>query len=153
MVTDTYRSAMRQLIGQRWEDVWKTIPRAIDENDAEGVHDVRVASRRLRAAMDVSASVFPAAWFAPLHKAAKEITSELGAVRDRDVLIEYLTAARNEAPPNEQPGIGCLIVRIERERGAARVEMETYLQRLISEGLPAETRRRFPTERSGSKNT
>ena len=142
---------MRTLIGARWEEVWKAVPRAAEGTDIEGVHDVRVASRRLRAAMDVAEPAFPSSWYKPLHKVAKEITSELGEVRDRDVMLEYLTAARDEAPPNERPGIDRLIARIERERVAARAEMESFLQELANRGLRDETRRRFPTSEPGDR--
>ena len=141
---------MRALIGARWEDVWKAVPRAAEGADIEGVHDVRVASRRLRAAMDVAAPAFPASWYKPLHKLAKEITSELGEVRDRDVMLEYLTAEREAAPPNERPGIDRLIARIDRERIAARAEMETFLQELANRGMREESRRRFPTNDASS---
>ncbi len=140
---------MRGLIGERWEAVWNAVPRAAEGTDIEGVHDVRVASRRLRAAMDVAAPAFPASWYKPLHSLAKEITSELGAVRDRDVMLEYLTAQRDAAPPNERPGIDRLIGRIDRERAAARAEMETFLQGLADRGVREETRRRFPANETG----
>jgi CHAD domain-containing protein len=143
MANDTYRDAMSALIGARWEEVWKAIPRAIEGTDIEGVHDVRVASRRLRAAMDVAAPAFPASWFKPLHKLARDITSELGAVRDRDVMIEYFTTQREQAPPNERPGIDRLIARIEGERTAARLEMHVFLDQLAARGMREETRRRF----------
>ncbi|HET9660833.1 MAG TPA: CHAD domain-containing protein [Thermomicrobiales bacterium] len=151
MTVESYRSAMRSLIGERWEDVWNAVPRAVEGADIEGVHDVRVASRRLRAAMDVAAPAFPASWYKPLHDAAKEITAELGAVRDRDVMIEYLTGARDAAPPNERPGIDRLIDRVERERVVARKVMETYLQTLAEERLRDETRRRFPNPQPAAK--
>lgn len=153
MPDETYRSVMRSLIGARWEDVWKAVPRAVEGSDLEGVHDVRVASRRLRAAMDVAEPAFLSSWFKPLHKAAKEITSELGEVRDRDVMIEYLTTARDQAPPNERPGIDRLIARVERERTAAREEMESFLRRLAEQGLRDETRRRFPIDQPAGKNS
>lgn len=151
MTPPTYRNAMRALIGERWEDVWNAIPRAVDGADIEGVHDVRVASRRLRAAMDVAAPAFPGAWYRPLHKTAKEITAELGAVRDRDVMLEYLNTARAQAPPNERPGIDRLIARIDQERLAARAEMEAFLQDLASRGLREDTRRRFPIGNSDGR--
>jgi hypothetical protein len=89
--------AMRTLIGERWAAVWKTIPVALAGEDIEGVHDVRVASRRLRAAMDVAVECFPAGWYRPLHKSAKEITGALGEVRDRDVLLVALQEQRTAA--------------------------------------------------------
>lgn len=146
MSQPTYRDAMRSLIGQRWEDVWTAVPRAAEGADIEGVHDVRVASRRLRAAMDVAAPAFPSSWYKPLHSLAKVITSELGEVRDRDVMLEHLSAEREAAPPNERPGIDRLIARIDRERVAARAEMERFLRELESQGKREETRRRFPTD-------
>jgi CHAD domain-containing protein len=152
MTDPSYRAAMRSLIGARWEDVWNAVPRAAEGADIEGVHDVRVASRRLRAAMDVAAPAFPPSWYKPLHKVAKEITSELGEVRDRDVMIEYLVAARDAAPPNEQPGITRLIDRIERERLSAREEMEAFLKDLADRGLRDETRKRFPINGSPGKD-
>jgi CHAD domain-containing protein len=139
----TFRAAMRAVIAERWEQVWKATPVAIEGTDPEGVHDVRVASRRLRAAMDVAAEAFPQHWYRPLHKLAKQITRELGAVRDRDVLIESLQKDREAAPPEEWPGIDLVIARIERERVEARVEMETFLKGLDATGAAKETARRF----------
>lgn len=138
-----YRKAMRELIGRRWGAVWKSAPVALAGDDIEGVHDVRVASRRLRAAMDVATECFPPRWYKPLHGTAKEITGALGEVRDRDVMIDYLTKDRDAAPEGERPGIDRLIARIERERVAARAEMENYLRDLVGGRVPAEAVRRF----------
>ncbi len=138
-----FRSAMRELIGHRWGEVWRAVPVAIAGEDIEGVHDVRVASRRLRAAMDVAVDCFPAGWYRSLHRTAKEITSALGAVRDRDVLLVAFGAERERAPLEEQPGLDLLIARIERERTAARAEMERFLADLLASGTAAEVVRRF----------
>ena len=138
-----YREAMTTLIAERWGDVWKAIPAALADDDPEGVHDVRVASRRLRAAMDVAVECFPASWYRPLHRAAKEITGALGEVRDRDVLLEALGAERAQAPATERPGLDRLIERVERERVAARLEMESFLANLLGGDLPDAVTERF----------
>jgi CHAD domain-containing protein len=78
-----------------------------------------------------------------LHAIAKEITGELGAVRDRDVLLDHLHAERERIPANERTGLDRLITRVERERETARQEMLAYLARLESEGVAEETARRF----------
>jgi CHAD domain-containing protein len=142
-----YRAAMGELIGRRWAAVWKAVPVALAGEDIEGVHDVRVASRRLRAAMDVAAECFPARWYAPLHRTAKEITGALGEVRDRDVMIDHLIRDRDAAPDAERPGIDLLIGHIERERVTAREAMETYLAELLAAGVAEETSRRFARPR------
>ena len=138
-----FRETMRALIADRWAVVWKTIPVALAGEDIEGVHDVRVASRRLRAAMDVAAPVFPQRWYKALHRTAKEITGALGEVRDRDVLLEALRADREGTPLVERPGIDRIIDRVERERIAARREMETYLRELLDSPVRGDAERRF----------
>ena len=138
-----FRDAMRELIAARFSAVWTALPVAIEGVDPEGVHDVRVASRRLRAAMDVAADSFPEAWYAGLHRSAKAITSELGEVRDRDVLLEFLNAERKRVPANERVGVDRLIGRIERERDDARVHMLAFLAAIEDEGVIKESIRRF----------
>jgi exopolyphosphatase/pppGpp-phosphohydrolase len=138
-----FRETMKSLIAERWDTIWTAIPVALDGSDIEGVHDLRVASRRLRAAMDIAAPAFAKGWYKPLQRAAKEITSALGEVRDRDVLLEALRADRDAAPLAERPGIDRLIDRVERERALARAEMEQYLKALMSGPLRAEVARRF----------
>jgi len=138
-----FRETMRALIAERWLAVWEALPAALEGTDIEGVHDVRVASRRLRAAMDVAAPAFPGKWYTPLHRTAKEITGALGEVRDRDILLEALRADRSAAPLAEHPGIDRLIDRAEFERDAARTEMEQYLRELLDGPLQGELDRRF----------
>ena len=139
----SYESAMRELIARRWAAVWVAVPAALAGEDIEGVHDVRVASRRLRAAMDVAVECFSSDWYGPLHRVAKEITGALGEVRDRDVMIEYLTRDRAKADPLEHPGFDLLIARMERERVVARAGMEAYLHSLLAGGVPKEVSGRF----------
>jgi CHAD domain-containing protein len=141
----SYRSAMRKLIAARWGAVWKAVPVAIAGEDIEGVHDVRVASRRLRAAMDVAVGCFPDGWYRPLHEVAKEITGALGEVRDRDVLLDHLTKQREAAAPGERPGIDRLIERVNREREAAREAMLAFLADVQTRGVAGEAARRFGT--------
>jgi len=138
-----FRETMSALIAERWQTVLATIPIALAGTNIEGVHDVRVASRRLRAAMDIAAPAFSGKWYTALHRTAKEITGALGEVRDRDVLLEALREDRSAAPLAEHPGIDRLIDRVERERVAARGEMEDYLRQLVVGPLRGEVERRF----------
>jgi CHAD domain-containing protein len=96
--------------------------------------------------MDVAVACFPAKWYAPLHRVAKEITGSLGEVRDRDVMIESLAKARKKAPANERPGIDHLIARLERERDTARADMVRYLDDLMTGDVPHEVEARFGPE-------
>ncbi len=139
-----YRSAMRDAIATHWSAVWKAVPDVIAGDDPEAVHKVRVASRRLRAAMDVATDCFPRKWYRPLHKTAKAITQVLGEVRDRDVLLGELATERERVSETERPGIDYLIAGIRRDRKRARKAMIRFLARLDARGVPKDTKRRFP---------
>jgi CHAD domain-containing protein len=147
----SYRSAMKELIGARWGAVWNAVPVAIAGEDIEGVHQVRVASRRLRAAMDVAVGCFPDSWYRPLHKVAKDITGALGEVRDRDVLLEFFERDRDTAAPGEKPGINRLIQRVYSERELARGRMIAFLSQLESKDIVGETIRRFGSAAAGKE--
>ena len=62
VIETNFRETMKALIAERWAAVWHAIPVALESTDIEGVHDVRVASRRLRAAMDIAQPAFPRGW-------------------------------------------------------------------------------------------
>lgn len=139
----SFCSALQGLIAGRFGALWQAVPVAGAGADIEGVHDVRVASRRLRAAMDVAVDCFPADWYRPLHKTAKEITNALGQVRDRDVMLAALHAERAAAPPEEWPGLDRLIAKIEGERDGARAEMLAFLTGLDERQTAREAVKRF----------
>src|SRR5262249_22968889 len=77
--------ALDDRIAERWDALWQTLPRALDPKDAEGVHDLRVASRRLRAALTVGRACHHGKAYARRERIAKTITRALGAVRDGEV--------------------------------------------------------------------
>jgi CHAD domain-containing protein len=100
--------------------------------DIDALHDMRVASRRLRAAMSVFASAFPKQQFAPLEREAARLTDALGSVRDADVQIEYLGQLRENAPPAEQVGLDALVDHLDRERERERAVLIKELDRFSS---------------------
>ncbi|MGB3328767.1 MAG: CHAD domain-containing protein [Thermomicrobiales bacterium] len=138
-----FEHAMRALIADRWRDVWKAMPARKDVADPDAIHDVRVASRRLRAAMDVATDAFPKGWYRRLHKEAKAITSEFASLRDADVMLETLHARRETSPEDEHAGLDYLIARQERQREDALREVRHYRKRLAARHVRRETRRRF----------
>jgi triphosphatase len=97
--------------------------------DIESLHDMRVASRRLRAAMSVFASAFPRQQFGPIEREAARLTDALGTVRDADVQIQYVRQLRDAAPPAEQVGLDALVNYLERERERDRTVMLKELDR------------------------
>jgi CHAD domain-containing protein len=139
----SFGAAMAQLIGRRWEQVWSELDRIGQASDADAIHDIRVASRRLRAAMDVAADCFPPEWYSPLHRTAKAITAAFGEVRDRDVVLHALAKERAAASAEDYPALDRLIAQAERERKAARREMREFLAVLESSGARRASREQF----------
>jgi len=135
---------MSPRIAARWQEVWDLLPKAVKGDDPEAVHAARVASRRLRAAMDGAAAAFPMPWYRSLHKSAKAITRTLGHVRDQDVLLEKLAADREQADAVERPGIDYLIARVTAERDDARSAMRDTLGRSRIRRVRKKSRDRFP---------
>ena len=67
---------------------------ALMSEDVEGIHRARVASRRLRAAIDAHRSVLGKRERNLLTKAVRRITSGLGTARELDVTIALLESKR-----------------------------------------------------------
>ena len=141
--TQPYGDAMRTRIADRFETLWQAEPAARAGDKPAGVHQMRVASRRLRAAMDVAVDIYPKKWFTRLHTSVKQMTDVLGEVRDCDVQLDALRAQRTDAPPRERPGIDRLIEHRERDRDAARERLRHFLDDLDVRGIPDLAARRF----------
>lgn len=146
----SYRKAMEKLIARRFDKLWQIEAAVRKGTDAEDVHKMRVASRRLRAAMDAANGAFPKKWYKPLRKTVKEITHALGDARDADVQLELLRSRRKTASKREQAGIDRLITVLTRQRKVARSAMASTLDTLQERGIEQEARRRFGSGSSSS---
>lgn len=99
-------------------------------DDIEALHDMRVASRRLRAALSVFAAAFPPKLFAVTEKEVAKTTDALGAVRDSDVQIAFMQAAIDAAPESEKVGLSAFASHLQSERDQQRVLLVKELNRL-----------------------
>jgi CHAD domain-containing protein len=110
----------------RAAEVFANADGVLDTDDIERVHHMRVATRRLRAAMEVFAPCFPAKEHRRLLKEVKRLADALGERRDPDVAIEELAGLRGVRPVIAE-------LRGEQERGNGAVE--AALQRVLDENL------------------
>jgi exopolyphosphatase/pppGpp-phosphohydrolase len=140
---DKFRPAMVDLIANSWTVLWDEMPTEATLDDPDAIHQVRVASRRLRAAMDVAADLFPKRWYGPLHKRAKTITGEFGRVRDADVQLEELRELREQATAYEKTAINYLMDQVSEERRIARSELTAFVHELGTDDLRKELGKRF----------
>jgi CHAD domain-containing protein len=72
------------------EDLRKLIGKALDQFDADAIHDARVATRRLRAALDLLEPAVPAKLLSPLNRTLRRLRRTLGDLRDIDVMLNLL---------------------------------------------------------------
>ncbi|MGI8687430.1 MAG: CHAD domain-containing protein [Thermomicrobiales bacterium] len=100
----------------------------------EELHDMRVASRRLRAAVEAFAVCYRGKEFARVAKQTKELTDALGGVRDSDVLLTRMEAYAATVPPDERLAIATFIARIRAGREAHRATMLHALDDLATSG-------------------
>jgi CHAD domain-containing protein len=125
-----FYEAARPAITAKLDDLFKHDEGTRSGEDIEELHDMRVASRRLREVMDIFAVCFPPRLYRPLRKTAALVTRALGEVRDRDVLLEGLAQYRDQAPDEERLGVEDLIATLRDERNAFREKMLAALDEI-----------------------
>ena len=80
-----------------------------DGSDPEDLHDMRVATRRQRAAWRVFGDAFRGKRTRTYRKGLREIAARLGAVRDLDVLLDAADAYRADLSNTEQRALEPLL--------------------------------------------
>jgi CHAD domain-containing protein len=86
----TFREAAALAVETRAEEVFEHAANVLDTDDIERVHDMRVATRRLRAAMEIFEQCFPKKEFKRALRDVKDLADTLGERRDPDVHIAEL---------------------------------------------------------------
>ncbi|MBA3514575.1 MAG: CHAD domain-containing protein [Pyrinomonadaceae bacterium] len=105
----TATEGVRLVLGPRFEEMFLLRKAALDFKDPEGVHDMRVASRRLRSALKDFAPHLRKAKIAAARKHLKEIADKLGVVRDYDVAIIALEKLQKKANSEISSGLQRII--------------------------------------------
>ena len=132
---ETLEVCARQIIVSYFHQMMSYKEGAKDGSDIEFVHEMRVTSRRLRAAMDNFADCFPEKAFKKHYKKIKLITQTMGAVRDLDVLIVRFEKKLDTLPEVEQADIRSLIEHLQQEREDARKPMLMLFAKLEETGF------------------
>jgi triphosphatase len=94
--------------------------------DPEELHDMRVATRRLRAALALFDGVLPVRAQA-LREQLRWVASALGAVRDLDVQMEQLASWELEAEDEDRSALAALAETLRDEQAGAREAMMAVL--------------------------
>lgn len=139
------RVAAPAILAAKAAPLFELEARACTGQDAEAVHDMRVASRRTREALRLFEGAYPRHGMRRWARRMRDITRGLGQVRDADVYRIHLISLVDGATPSERTALAYLIGREDGARearvaamhacvigldlGARRSAWETFAQR------------------------
>ncbi len=95
--------------------------------DIEALHDMRVATRRMRAAFEVFGDAYEPRVLKAHLRGLRATGRALGKVRDLDVFLEKAHVYGDTLTPGEQEGLQPLLDAWKQQREAARDSMIAYL--------------------------
>ena len=124
---DTAREAARKTLRFHFSRMLKHEAGTIVGSDIEELHDMRVAVRRMRAAVQLFRPYLPKKRSASLRKDLRRLGRALGPTRDYDVMLANLETYRAAMPAHIQDGLTPLARRWQKRRARARRTMLRYL--------------------------
>ncbi|HEY5814953.1 MAG TPA: CHAD domain-containing protein [Solirubrobacterales bacterium] len=124
---EPFGRAAARVVEVRAAEVFEHSAGALDLDDVEPLHDMRVATRRLRAAIEVFAPCFPRKRRRKALRRVKALADALGERRDRDVSIEALERFAESAPESDREAIASLIERLRGEQRRANEALAPYV--------------------------
>jgi CHAD domain-containing protein len=135
-----FAQAAREVVGERAEAVFAYRPKAVlDLGEIEGVHAMRVATRRLRAALEVFGPCLGRKDGPRVLTEVKALAGALGERRDRDVQLELLARLRPDCAGAE----GLALARLAQELRAEQDEANRELAKALAHAKRVGLRRRL----------
>lgn len=122
-----FGEAAASVIAVRADEVFAHADGVLGTEDTEPLHDMRVATRRLRAAMEMFRPCFPRKRYRQAKRPLKTLADALGERRDRDVAIDSLGALAAEATAADRGRLEILIGRLREEQRQANDDLAPLL--------------------------
>jgi CHAD domain-containing protein len=124
---ETFSRAAARVIEVRAAEVFDHSSGVLDVSEIERVHDMRVATRRLRAALEVFEPCFPRKRWRKAIKRVKALADALGERRDRDVQIELMEGLLAEMPGAERAAVAALIEELREDQLRVNDELAAFV--------------------------
>ena len=125
---DSYAEAAAKIITTRSGELSDHARGVLDTGDIERVHDMRVATRRLRAALEVFEPCFPREPYAQALREVRQLADGLGERRDRDVAIAAMHDFSDQMAAPDRRGISSLIDRLRDEQAEANLALAPLVE-------------------------
>ncbi len=126
---DPFGAVAARVVSVRAGELLEHSEGVLDVADIERLHDMRVASRRLRAAMEVFAPCFPRKPFRRALKEVKEIADALGERRDRDVSISALEKFGGALAAPDRRGVAGMLDNLRAEQTLANERLAPFVDK------------------------
>ena len=98
------------------------------DTDPEGVHQARVATRRLRSDLRTFGPLLDPEWVSALREELGWLAANLGAVRDDDVLLARMRTRAAQLPDEDRSGASRVLAALETARGRSYQELLSTLR-------------------------
>jgi len=113
------RDRAREIVASRGRDVVNARRRVLCRGSGEAIHDLRVATRRLQAALEVFGARLPDRPRRRLDRRARKIRRQLGTARNARVLLGLLRRFRARPGTAENRFVAGLVRRLDRSAGSS----------------------------------
>jgi CHAD domain-containing protein len=133
--SEPYRHAAARIVRVRAGELFEYGEGVLDTRDIERVHDMRVASRRLRAVLEIFEPCFPAGEFKGVLRDVKQLADALGERRDPDVHIDALQQFSRALLAVNKPGFARLVEEQRARQTRGNEVLAAELERMRERGL------------------
>ncbi len=129
---------LRKILRTRFNEMYSYERGTIAGKDIEYLHDMRVSSRRVQAALKIFRGAFPNKKFKNVYLKLRSLIKALGEVRHYDVLIDMLIKYRNKLDYKERKAFDLLIIRQNTIREQKRKILINIIKQLEKSGFKEE---------------
>ncbi len=124
-----FAEAASRIVAVRAQELFDAQEGVLDTQDIERVHAMRVASRRLRAVLEIFAVCFPPDEHRAVLAEVKALADALGARRDPDVQLDAVARLADAMGDAERPGLEVFADRLRAEQAAGNEVLAAALER------------------------
>lgn len=131
----TYADAAAATVSVRAQELFDMADGVLDIDDIEAVHDMRVATRRLRAVLEIYEPCFPRRQLREVLSEVKALADALGERRDPDVLLAALDKVALSVKASDFAGVSLYAERVRARQWKANEMLREALARVEERDL------------------
>jgi len=129
------KESLPKILLTRFSEMMSYEKGTLEGEDIEYLHDMRVSSRRLQAAMKIFRPVFPLKQYKKVYAQLRMLIRMLGEVRHFDVFINKLEKYRDTLSDHYKLSLDLLIIKQNSIRSQKRKTLILYLKQLNRKGF------------------